>query len=103
MGAVALHATATSPALALLLVVGGLGAALVAGLALAALARRRSVPYLLVALAVLTVLVRAVVGVVSLGGGLDASVHHLVEHGLDVVMVALVVAAVVTARRATAG
>ena len=103
MAAVALHATETSPALSLLLVVGGLGAALVAGLALAALSRRRSVPYLLIALAVLAVLSRAVVGVVSLQGGLDPGTHHLVEHGLDVVMVALVVAAVVLARRATGG
>jgi hypothetical protein len=102
MTAVALHATATSPALTVVLVVGGLGAAVVAGLALAALSRRRSMPYLLVALAVLAVLARAVVGALSLQGGLDPGVHHLVEHGLDVVMVALVVAAVVTARRATA-
>jgi hypothetical protein len=102
MATVALHAAAPSLALTVVLVLGGLGAALVAGLALAALARRRSVPYLLVVLAVLAVLARAVVGVVSLQGGLDAGVHHLVEHGLDVVMVALVVAAVVTARRATA-
>ncbi len=102
MAAVAMHATATSPALSIVLIVGGLGAALVAGLALAALARRRSIPYLLVALAVLAVLARALVGVLSLQGGLDPGIHHLVEHGLDVVMVALVVAAVVTARRATA-
>jgi hypothetical protein len=101
MAAVALHATDASLPLSVVLVVGGLGAAMVAGLALAALARRRSVPYLLVALAVLAVLARAVVGVVSLQGGLDPGVHHLVEHGLDVAMVALVVAAVVTARRAT--
>ena len=95
-----LHATATSPTLTAVLLLGGLGASLILGLALAALLRRRSVPYLLVALAVLAVLARTVVGAVSLRGGLAPGTHHLVEHLLDVVMVALVVAAVVVARRA---
>jgi hypothetical protein len=97
----AVHSTGTTDSLALtiVLLLAGLGAAAVAGLALAALARRRSTPYLLVALAVLTVLARAVVGGLSLQGTLDPGVHHLAEHALDVVMVALVIAAVLVARQ----
>lgn len=90
---------ADSLALSVVVLLGGLGAAVVAGLALAALARRRSAPYLLVALAVLAILARTVVAGVTLRGGLAPGTHHLAEHALDVAMVALVIAAVLLARR----
>ncbi len=97
-----LHATGyvDSLALTVVLLVAGLGAALVLGLAIAALLRRRSTPYLLVALAVATILARTVVAGVALQGALPPGNHHLLEHLLDVVMVALVIAAVYTARSA---
>jgi hypothetical protein len=81
-----------------LLVVGALGAAGILGLALAALAQRRSWPYLLVALALGTLFVRFVAGVGYMQGSLAAETHHLLEHGLDVAMAALVIAAVAFAR-----
>ena len=84
--------------LLVVLLLAGLGTSLVAGLALAAYLRRGSRPYFLVALAVLALVARTVVAGLSLQGGLPADTHHLLEHGLDVVMVALVVAAVYTAR-----
>jgi hypothetical protein len=86
------------PLLLGVLLLAGIGTSLVAGLALAAFLRRRSRPYLLVALAVLALVARTAVAAVALSGGLPAETHHLLEHGLDVVMVALVVAAVYTAR-----
>ena len=88
--------------LAVLLAVGGLCAAGVVGLALSALARRRSWPYLLVALALGALLVRIVAGVGYMQGSLSADTHHLLEHGLDVAMAALVIAAVAFAREASA-
>ena len=88
--------------LALLLAVGGLCAAGVVGLALSALLQRRSWPYLLVALALGTLLVRVVAGVGYVHGGLSPDTHHLLEHGLDVAMAALVIAAVALAREASA-
>jgi peptidoglycan/LPS O-acetylase OafA/YrhL len=96
----ALHAAGyvDSLGLTLVLLVAGLGAAFVLGLAIAALLRRRSTPYLLVALAVATILARTVVAGVALQGFLAPGSHHLLEHGLDVAMVALVIAAVYTAR-----
>jgi hypothetical protein len=100
MSAVALHATQPSPALTLALLVGGLGAGLVLGLAIAAAAQRQSVPYVLLALAVLAIFLRTVIGVVSLQGLLGAGPHHLAEHLLDVVTVALIIAAIVVGRRA---
>jgi hypothetical protein len=80
-----------------------LGAAAVAsagltGLALAAFVRRRSRSYLLVALAVATLLARTAVAVASVTRVVGPSAHHLLEHGLDVAMAALVIAAVYYAR-----
>lgn len=86
--------------LATLLAVGALGAACVLGLALAALHRRPSWPYLLIALALGTLFVRFVTGVGYVQGSVTAETHHLLEHGLDVAMAALVIAAVVVARDA---
>lgn len=87
--------------LATLLAVGALGAAGILGIALAALHRRPSWPYLLVALALGTLLVRFVAGVGYMQGTVAAETHHLLEHGLDVAMAALVIAAVVVAREAS--
>lgn len=93
----------TRPVLLAVLVVAGLGASVIVGLALAVVLRRQSGTYLLVSLAVAALLARTVVASLSLNGTLDPGVHHVAEHGLDVVMVALVVAAVVTARRVEHG
>ena len=86
------------PWLAAVLVVAGLVTAIVAGLALAAFARRRSRSYLLVALAFVTLFARTLVAGVTITGVLGGSVHHLLEHGLDVIMALLVIGAVFYAR-----
>ncbi|WP_232688377.1 DUF7471 family protein [Halobacterium zhouii] len=75
-----------------------LGSAVLTGTALAVFLRRRSRSYLLVALALAALLARTVVASASLTGLLAGDVHHVLEHGLDVVMAALVVAAVYYAR-----
>jgi hypothetical protein len=74
------------------------GPLLIALLALAGFARRRSRPYLLVALALATLLVRVGVASAAMAGLLTDPDHHLAEHVLDVLMAALVIAAVYTAR-----
>jgi membrane glycosyltransferase len=71
------------------------------GLALAAYVRRGSRSYLLVVGAFVALLARSVVAGLTMTGVLPASGHHLLEHGLDVVLVALVVAAVYHARTVT--
>ena len=81
-----------------LLAVGALVAAGVLGVAVAALHRRPSWPYLLVALALGTLFVRFVAGVVYVRGSVSPETHHLLEHGLDVAMAALVIGAVLVAR-----
>lgn len=87
-----------SPVMVGVLVLAGLGSAVVSGLALAAFARRRSRSYLLVALALATVLARTGIAVWALLRPMSATTHHYLEHGLDVVMTALVIGAVYYAR-----
>lgn len=89
---------ANGPVLIALLALAGIAAATLLGLALAGFARRRSASYLLVALALGTLLVRVVVASAAMGGLLTDPDHHLAEHVLDVLMAALVIAAVYTAR-----
>jgi hypothetical protein len=80
------------------LAAAGVASALLTGAALIAFLRRRSRPYLLVALALATLLARSVVAGASVGGLLAGDVHHVLEHGLDVLMAGLVIAAVWYAR-----
>lgn len=89
--------------LSLLLGVGTIAAGLVVAVALAALLQRRSIPYLLVTLALATVFGRALVGVALALGVFPDQTHHTLEHALDAVMVGLVIAAVYTARRGGVG
>jgi hypothetical protein len=101
-----LHATYVWPdSLGLVVVLGvaWLGAALLLGLALAAFVRRQSRPYLLIAGAVGTLLARTAVAGLTVVGTLSIDTHHLLEHGLDVVLVAFVVAAVYYARSPSRG
>lgn len=83
-----------APAEFALLTLAGVLAAVVAGLAIAAFARRRSRRYLLVALALSTLVGRSAVGLGAYGGLIGPTLHHQLEHGLDVAMAALVIAAV---------
>lgn len=82
------------------LALAAVGSALVLALALAALVRRRSRSHLLVALALSTLLARTGVAVLSAMGRIGPDLHHVLEHGLDVTMAGLVIAAVYDARSA---
>ncbi|WP_135821748.1 DUF7471 family protein [Halostella litorea] len=95
-----LHASpsAGDPVLAAVVGVAAVASAVVLGLALAALLRRRSRSYLLVALALATLAARTAVAVLTMAGVLPDASHHLFEHALDVVMAGLVIAAVYAAR-----
>lgn len=91
---------ANGPLLIVLLALAGLAAAVLLGLGIAGFARRRSRPYLLVVLALATLLARVGVASAAMAGLLVDADHHLAEHLLDVLMAALVIAAVYTARSA---
>jgi len=87
-----------------LLSLAALLTAVVAGVGIAAFVRRRSRRYLLVALALSTLLARSAVGLGAYAGTIRPGVHHTLEHALDVAMAALVIAAVyLVGRPADAG
>lgn len=83
-----------SPATLVLLTLGAALTAVVAGLAVAAFVRRRSRPYLLVALALVALVARTAVGFAGYADVVGPELHHQLEHALDIVMSALVIAAV---------
>lgn len=94
-----LHALPTEPWLVEVLTLAALGSLALVALGLAGLLRRRSVPFLLVALALGTLLARSAVAVLTLHGVVPTDAHHVLEHGLDVAMAALVLGAVYYARQ----
>ena len=85
----------------LVLIFAAVGSLAMLGIAVAALARRRSRSYLLVALALVTLAARTAVAGLTLLQLVSPLTHHLIEHGLDVIMAALVIAAVYYARTVT--
>jgi len=100
MAPIPLHAVPDigSATLLILVTIAAMGTALLLGVAFAALVRRRSRPYLLLVAAFTALLGRSVVASFSMFGMLSPTTHHLFEHGMDVLLVTLVVAAVYYAR-----
>lgn len=68
------------------------------GLAIGAFAQRQSRPYLLIVAALAALLGRSAAAGVTIVGLFSPAEHHFLEHGLDVVLVALVIAAVYHSR-----
>ncbi|SDG31890.1 hypothetical protein SAMN05216218_1242 [Halorientalis regularis] len=71
---------------------------LIALLSFVAFVRRRTISYLLIAVAFSTFLGKTSLGLTYLMGRMNPEMHHSFEHSLDVVMMALVLAAVYYAR-----
>ncbi|WP_254282005.1 DUF7471 family protein [Haloarcula salina] len=80
--------------IAAVLLVSTLAGAALCGLAVVAYRRRRSRSYLLVVVALAALLARPLVALGSSAAMVSAETHHLIEHALDTVFVALVLAAV---------
>ncbi|TSD08529.1 hypothetical protein DP107_19515 [Haloglomus irregulare] len=100
MATIPLHAVPDigSATLLILVTIAAMGTALLLGVAFAALVRRRSRPYLLLVAAFTALFARSVVAGFSMFGMLSPTTHHFFEHGMDVLLIALVVAAVYYAR-----
>lgn len=79
--------------------IAGLLSAVLLGMGLAVLSRRQDGPYLLVVLALGALFARTAVAGLTVVDVFGATSHHLFEHGLDVAMAGLVIAAVYHARR----
>lgn len=89
---------ALDPWLAVVLLVAGLVTAVLAGLGLAVVLRRRARSYLLIAAALVVLFARTLIAGAALTGHIGEPGHHFLEHSLDVVVAALVIAAVYYAR-----
>jgi hypothetical protein len=89
-----------SQSLPLLVVItlAGIGTAVLLGLAIGGFVRRQSRPYLLIVAALGALLGRPAVAGFTITGWFSATEHHFLEHGLDVVLVGLVIAAVYHSR-----
>ena len=61
-------------------------------------ARHRSIPYLLIALALVFLLVKAVVGMFSITGLVSVESHNLIEHALDLFIATLLLGAILEAK-----
>lgn len=86
------------PSLAIVLTLAGLTSIGILALAVVALSRRQSWSYLLVTLAIGTLGIRVLLGGLMLFGFIDLTIHHLLEHIVDILMAILLLAAVYTAR-----
>ena len=106
LASTSLHATAgitpsgSGMALVSLLVFGGLASAALAGLGVVAFSRRRSRSYLLITLALACLLAKALLGGLWIVQLFPIAHHHLLEHGLDLSIAVLLIAAVYDARTA---
>jgi len=105
-GVVVLHSGFVgSRSLPLLAVIAlaAVGTAVLLGLAIAAFVRRQSRPYLLIVAAVAALLGRSAVAGFTITGVVTPFEHHFLEHGLDVVLAALLIAAILHSRTASQG
>lgn len=84
--------------LILLVTAAAVGTALLLGLAFAAFLQRRSRSYVLIVAAIGALLGRSLIAGATVIGVFSQATHHLLEHAVDVVLVALVVGAVYYAR-----
>lgn len=106
LASILLHATAglgpsgSEVAMISLLVFGGLASAALAGLSVVAFSRRRSRSYLLITLALVALVFKALLGGLWMIQLLPITQHHLLEHSMDFSIAALLIAAVYYARTA---
>lgn len=87
--------TGEAVALLVVLALATLGTLALFCLALVGYRRRRTGVYLLVTVAIGLLVVRSLVGIGTALGLVPMAVHHLVEHGADVLVAALVLTALV--------
>ncbi|MFB6268021.1 MAG: hypothetical protein ABEI31_10205 [Halodesulfurarchaeum sp.] len=81
-----------------LIALSGLASLALAVIGILALGRRRSLPYLLVAAALVLLVGRAIAGGLAIAGVIDVQFHNLLEHALDLLVATLLIVAIVLAR-----
>lgn len=89
-----------SPLFFTILTLATIGATVLFLLGVVAYRRRRSAPYLLITLALGALVVQAIVGLGTALGRVPMGLHHLVDHGLDVLIATLLLWAIYRSGRA---
>lgn len=93
------HAAVVDTSLPIVLGAGVIGGLFLLAMGVVAYRRRPTISYLLLTLAIAALVGRVAVGGLAFGGLIDGSIHHLIEHALDVVTLLAVIGAVYLARR----
>ncbi|RQG92757.1 hypothetical protein EA462_00555 [Natrarchaeobius halalkaliphilus] len=83
-----------APVLLAVIVLAAIGTTILFGCGIVAYSRRRTRRYLLITLVLGLLVARSLVGLGTVFGLVPMTVHHLVEHGADVTIAALVLYAV---------
>jgi hypothetical protein len=94
----ALRLMQTETVLVPVLVLAGLTSALLVGLGIVAYSQRQSRSYLLVVLALATLIVKTCLGSLVIVQVLSMDVHHVFEHVLDVIMALCLIVSIYYAR-----
>lgn len=92
-GHVGVHLGGVHVDFAFVLVLSALATATLCAVGVAAYRRRGSAAYLLVALALALLAARPILGGLAMVGTVSPTTHHTLEHGVDAVIVLLVVGA----------
>jgi hypothetical protein len=88
------------PLLAAILLSSIVASVPLAAFAMLSYRRRRSTPYLFVAIGFVLFLLKSVVGGATILSGVSTELHHFLEHGFDFLIAAFLLAAVYVSRRA---
>ena len=83
-----------SPFLWLVVVLASIGTTLLFVVGVIAYRRRRTFRYLLITVVLGVLVIRTIVGIGTILGFVPMTVHHLVEHGFDFLMAALILYAI---------
>lgn len=82
--------TTLSPAVYPVIIVAAAGTTVLFVLSIAVYWRRRSVPFLLVTLAIGLLVIRSIVGFGTVAGQVPMNAHHIIAHGIDFLIATLV-------------
>ncbi|UWG48224.1 putative membrane protein [Halanaeroarchaeum sp. HSR-CO] len=83
---------------ATLVILSGIVSLALAIIGIQAFRRRPSLSYFLVAAALVVLALKAFIGGLTVVGLLDLGIHHVIEHGLDLLMAVLLIGAIYAAR-----
>lgn len=83
-----------SPYLYPILFIAAAGTALLFLMSIAVYLRRRTTPFLLISIAIGLLVLRSIIGFGTVRGVVPMNAHHMIEHGFDFLIAALILVAI---------